>query len=302
MTLEKRTIHPGGPELSKISGGMWRLHSWDMKLNERISFVEKCIDLGITTFDHADIYGDYGNEALFGEILKKRPGIREQIQIVTKCGICLPGNSRTGFHIQHYNTSGEHIRNSIEQSLKNLHTDFLDLVLIHRPDPLMDASEAADTFMQLIAEKKINHVGVSNFTPSQYDLFQNKLDHPLVTNQVECSLLHINPLYDGTLDQAQKVDASPMIWSPFAGGRLFHEQSERAHRIRNQLHLLSDKYDSSIDQLALAWLLKHPSNPFPVVGTGKIERIKSAAEAVNITLDRQDWFTLLKASRGHDVA
>lgn len=298
----RKTLHPGGPEFSTLAIGLWRLHEWDMSVDHRIEFIEQCIDLGCTTFDHADIYGDYGNEALFGEALKKRPDLREKIELITKCGICLITDNRPGHTIQHYNTTGSYIRYSVERSLEQLNTDYLDLLLIHRPDPLMDASEMADTFLQLIDEGKINHVGVSNFTPSQYNLLQSRLDVPLVTNQVECSLLHTDPLFDGTFDQAQMLKFSPMIWSPFAGGRFFHEESPQAQRIRHLSHELSVKYSASIDQICLAWLLMLPCNPLPVLGTGKIERIELASKTPAIELERQDWYRLLEASRGHGVA
>ena len=295
-------IHPQGPEFSKISVGLWRLNEWEMNTSGIIDYIEKCLESGITTFDHADIYGNYGNEEQFGKALKERPDIREKMEIATKCNICLTTPNRPEHSIQHYNTTSEHITFSVESSLKKLNTDYLDLVMIHRPDPLMDASETADCFLELVSQGKIKHVGVSNFTPSQFDLLQSKLDVPIVTNQVECSLLHVEPIYDGTFDQAQKLNTSPMIWSPFAGGRLFHEESEQAHRVRHICHQLSEKYDAEIDQIALAWLFKLPSNPIPVLGTGNTDRIKSAVKSCSIDLERQDWFKLLEASRGHGVA
>jgi predicted oxidoreductase len=298
----RHSLHPNGPEFSRLSVGLWRLNEWNMDPDGIIDFIEKCLEMGITTFDHADIYGDYGNESLFGEALKKRSDLRDKIELVSKCGICLTTQNRPQNVIQHYNTTSSYIRKCVEDSLQNLHIDYLDLILIHRPDPLMSASELADIFQQLIDERKIKHVGVSNFTPSQFDMLQSELDVPLVSNQVECSLLHLNPIFDGTFDQAQKTGVSPMIWSPLAGGRLFHEQSEQCHRIRNLCSELSESYNASLDQLALAWLLMLPSEPQLVLGTGKPDRIRSAVQSLSIKLERQDWFKLLKASRGHDVA
>lgn len=297
----RNKLHNNGPELSALSAGMWRLHEWEMSVAERIGYIEYCLQAGVTTFDHADIYGDYGNEALFGEALKEMPGLRSKMEIVTKCGICLPVKNRPENKLQYYNTSAGHIRKSVENSLRNLGTDYLDLVLIHRPDPLMDAGEMADIFMKLYEEGKVNHVGVSNFTTHQFDLFQKKLDLTLVTNQVECSLLHTKPVYDGTFDQAQKMDVSPMIWSPLAGGRLFSDSDEQSRRVRTVCSVLGEKYDASIDQIALAWLLRLPCNPLPVIGTGKTERVKSALKALNINFDRQDWYKLLEASNGQPV-
>jgi predicted oxidoreductase len=298
----RRSSSKNGPELSLFAAGMWRLHEWNMNKNELSGFIEDCLELGITTFDHADIYGDYGNEEIFGRILKSNPSIREKMEIVTKCGICLSSPNRLVYRIQHYNTTAEHIRASAERSLKMLATDYIDLLLIHRPDPLMDASEMADAFMALIDEGKVKHVGVSNFTPSQFNLLQSKMDMPLATNQVECSLLHTAPLFDGTFDQAQELEFSPMIWSPMGGGDLFNGESEQAKRIRWVLGELSEKYGAGYDQLSLAWLLQLPCKPLPVLGTGKIDRVRNAVASAGIELERQDWFSLLKASRGHDVA
>jgi len=298
----KKPIHPDGPKLSTLSAGMWRLHEWNVSTSELIQFIEECVEYGVTTFDHADIYGSYGNEALFGKAIREQPGLLEKIEIVTKCGICLPVPGKPEYALQHYNTSEEHIRTSVENSLRNLNTERIDLLLIHRPDPLMDASEMANTFMKLINEEKIRYVGVSNFTPSQYDLLQAAMDETLVTNQVECSVLHTNALFDGTFDQAQRYNTSPMIWSPFAGGALFNGHGDAAQRVRGVLSELSVKYDAPIDQLGLSWLTALPCNPFPVLGTGKIERIRSAVDALSLKLERQDWFRILEASRGHSVA
>ncbi len=294
-------LHPEGPEFSTIAAGFWRLDEWNFSTSDLIGFIELALEHGITTFDHADIYGGYQNEAIFGKALKEKPSLRDRMELVTKCGICLTTENRPGHTIQHYNTTASHIRSSVEQSLKNLSSDFIDLVLIHRPDPLMDASEMAEVFSELISEGKINHVGVSNFTPPQYELFQSKLDHPLVTNQVECSLLQLDPIYDGTFDQAQQYQASPMIWSPFSGGRLFTGDDERSKRVQYTCAELAKKYNATSDQIALAWLLRLPSSPQPVIGTGKKKRLISAANAMKLQIERQDWFRLLKASQGHPV-
>lgn len=295
------TLTPSGSEFSALAVGFWRLHEWNFSTKDLQHYIESCLELGITTFDHADIYGDYGNESLFGDLLKENPGLREKMEIVSKCGICLPTENRPENRIQHYNTTSEYIQKSAEQSLKNLHTDYLDLLLIHRPDPLMDVSEMADAFMKLIEEEKIRHIGVSNFTPSQFSLLQSRLNVPIVTNQVQCSLLHLDPIYDGTFDQAQQLERSPMLWSPFAGGSLFHSHDERAARVRECCHEIARKYNASIDQIALAWLLSLPCRPQPVLGSGKTDRIKQASEALEIDLGRQDWFTILQASQGHPV-
>lgn len=297
----RNKIHPDGPEFSALSAGLWRLNTWDKSVKELIHYIEQCIELGITTFDHADIYGDYENEVLFGKALKERPDLRDRMELVSKCGIAILTENRPGHYVQHYNTTAAHIRSSVENSLKKLHTDTLDLVLIHRPDPLMDASEMADVFMKLREEGKIKHIGASNFTPSQFSLFQSRLEVPLVTNQVECSLLHLNAIFDGTFDQAQQYNSAPMVYSPVAGGRFFTGTDEQATRVRKLCTELAEKYNATADQIALAWLLKLPSKPLPVLGTGKMKRIQSAAGALTIHLDRQDWFRLLETSQGCPV-
>lgn len=294
-------LHKNGPLFSKIALGFWRLHEWDMNLTQLMELIEGALELGVTTFDHADIYGSYGNEELFGKVLKEKPSLREKIELVTKYGICLTTKNRPHHHIQHYNTTSQYIRESVERSLRKLDTDYLDLILIHRPDPLMAAGEIADIFSELIKEKKVLNVGVSNFSPSQFDLFQSKLDHPLVTNQVECSLLHLDPIYDGTFDQSQKNQFSPMIWSPFAGGELFTGKSEKAVRVRELCQRLSQKYSASTDQIALAWLFQLPCNALAIAGTGKLSRLKSAVESASVQLDRQDWYQLLEAANGDPV-
>lgn len=299
--MKRIKLHKSGTDFSRIALGFWRLHEWDMSKSELLGYVEKAIELGVTTFDHADIYGSYGNEELFGMVLKEKPDLREKMEIVSKCGICLISENRPENRVQHYNTTTQYIRMSVERSLQKLNTDYLDLILIHRPDPLMDAEEMAEIFSILVEEEKVKHVGVSNFTPSQFDLFQSKLDIPLITNQVECSLLHLEPIYDGTFDQAQQLNRSPMIWSPFAGGTLFTDQKDRIRQVRNMCEELSAKYGATIDQIALAWLLQLPCNPQAVIGTGKVDRLESATHTFNVNLERQDWYRLLEAANGYPV-
>jgi predicted oxidoreductase len=299
--LKRIKLHPNGPECSTIAAGLWRLDQWDHTPKDTLKWIENCLEIGITTFDHADIYGMYTNEARFGQALKLEPSLRDKIELITKCDICLVCDKKPEYEINHYNTTHEHIIASVESSLQNLNTDYLDLLLLHRPDPLMNADIVAGAFRQLISQGKIKHVGVSNFTPSQIDLLQSRLEFPLVTNQVECSLHHLDPIYDGTFDQLQMNRITPMIWSPYAGGKLFSASDERTKNVRMTLDSLITKYEASAAQLALAWLLALPCNPLPVMGTGKTERLQEAADALHIELDRQDWFQLLSASQGHPV-
>ena len=291
----------GGPIFSRIVAGIMRLREWDMDTSALVNFIYQCLDLGITTFDHADIYGSYRVEELFGKALAAEPSLRDRIELVTKCGIQLLSPNRPDTRVKHYDTSREHIIASAERSLRNFRTDVVDLLLIHRPDPLMDADEVAAALGELRAAGKIRHAGVSNFTPRQFELLQSRLDFPLVTNQIELSVLHLDPLHDGTLDQLQQWRVPPMAWSPVAGGRLFDPANERARRVRGALAAVGQELGASVDQVALAWLLRHPARVLPVMGTGKIERLREAAAAENVMLDRQQWFAIWEASAGHEV-
>lgn len=297
--MERKKIHPKGPEFSSVIAGMWRMDEWNLSENELTSWIEKSIDLGITTFDHADIYGAHTIEEMFGRSLNK--SLRKTIEIVTKFGACLKFKNKPENRVKHYNTTPEYIRKSVEQSLKNFRTDYIDLLLIHRPDPLMNAEQTASALDKLVKEGKVKYIGVSNFTVSQFELLQSKLTAPLVTNQVECSLLHTDPVFDGTFDHAQQNNFLPMIWSPLGGGELFTGTSDAVHRLRKTLHQLSDKYEAAPDQIALAWLMLHPSSPLPITGTGRLDRLEGAVGAIETKLDRQDWFLLLEAAREKEV-
>lgn len=297
----KIQLHPDGPILSRITAGLMRLHDWQFSVDHLHQWIQQCVDLGVTTFDHADIYGGYTVEKLFGDALAKDPGLRKKTELVTKCGIGLVTGNRPENTIKHYNTSYDYIIFSAELSLKNLRTDVIDLFLIHRPSPLMNATETARALSDLVKSGKVQHVGISKFSPSQFDLLQSRLDIPLVTNQVEFSALHNQRVYDGTFDQAQKLNFSPMVWSPFGGGSVFSGNDEQSTRIMKTCNELSEKYQCAADQLLLAWVMHHPTKPVPVTGSGNIRRIAGAVGALNIEMNDQDWFAILKSSNNHDV-
>jgi predicted oxidoreductase len=289
-------------EISRIVHGHWRLASWNMSKKEIVELVERCLELGITTFDHADIYGNYTCEGIFGEALSLKPKLRDKIELVTKCGIKLISENRPEHNIKSYDTSKDHIRNSVENSLRNFKTDYIDLLLIHRPDPFMDADEVAEVFTELKEEGKVLNFGVSNFKAHQFDLLSSRLDLPLVTNQIELSVMELENIEDGTLDYCQEKRVAPMAWSPIAGGRVFTSQDEKALRVREILEKVAKEVDArAIDQVMYAWLLKHPAKIIPIVGSGKIERIESAVEAMEIELSREQWFEILQSSMGHEV-
>ncbi|OCH02697.1 aldo/keto reductase [Aliivibrio fischeri] len=300
--INKTTIAPQGPQFSELVQGYWRLGDWGMAPQERLRFLKQHIELGITTVDHADIYGGYQCETLFGEALALEPSLRDSIEIVTKCDINLCTPDFPNRKINHYDTSKAHIINSVNNSLERLNITEIDVLLIHRLDVLMNADEVAETFNQLQKEGKVKHFGVSNFTSSHFELLQSRLDKPLVTNQVEINPLNFEVAHDGTLDQLQMNRIKPMAWSCLAGGEIFSGQSEQAVRVRNVLEELKEEVGAqSIDQVIYAWIRKLPSNPLPIIGSGKIERVKVAVDAMNIELTREQWYRVWVESKGHGV-
>jgi predicted oxidoreductase len=292
-----------GPELSRIVYGMWRLKDDPKGVTPQriLTKINTAIEHGITSFDHADIYGDYCCEELFGSALSDAPTLRDSLQIITKCGIKLVSQHRPDHAIKHYDTGREHILSSVERSLKSLRTDRIDLLLIHRPDPLLDVDEVADAFVALRTEGKVLHFGVSNFSVPQMELLASRLPFPLVTNQVECSVMHMAPLADGTLDYCQRLRISPMAWSPLGGGSLFSSNAIREQRIREVLELISRSHEAAPDQIAIAWLLRHPAKIVPVIGTNDTERMIRLSKAHTINLSRSEWFQIWTASAGHPV-
>ncbi|WP_017444029.1 aldo/keto reductase [Gayadomonas joobiniege] len=286
---------------SQFIQGYWRLDEWDMRKQDLLTFIMQHLDLGITTVDHADIYGLYQCEAIFGQALALQPELRQQLEIVSKCGIKLPSEKFLTQSIPLYDNSAEHIRASVEQSLKNLHTDYLDTLLLHRPDVLMHADQVAETFSALKQEGKVRHFGVSNYSPQQFDLLQSRLDFKLVTNQVEFNPMNMQTSADGTFEHLQMHRIAPMIWSCLAGGRIFNEDSAKAKRVRAVLTEISKETHAAIDQLIYAFVLKLPCNPMPIIGSGNIERVKSAVAAANINLSNEQWYRIWVASNGHNV-
>ncbi|CAM6745802.1 putative oxidoreductase YdhF [Enterobacter asburiae] len=296
--VQRITLAPQGPEFSRFVMGYWRLMDWNMSPLQLASFIEEHLDLGITTVDHADIYGGYQCEAAFGEALKLVPALRDRMEIVTKCGIAT--TAKPEHALGHYITDSAHIIKSAEQSLVNLATDRIDLLLIHRPDPLMDADEVAEAFLNLHQSGKVRHFGVSNFTPAQFALLQSRLPFTLATNQVEISPVHQPLLLDGTLDQLQQLRIRPMAWSCLGGGRLFND--DEFQPLRNELETIARELNAeSIEQVVYAWILRLPSKPLPIIGSGKIERVRSALAAEELQMNRQQWFRIRKAALGYDV-
>jgi predicted oxidoreductase len=283
---------------SKIIAGTmtWGIWGKNLDKNQMIDLMNSCLETGITTFDQADIYGGYTTEAAFGNAFGESQIKREDIQLISKCGIQLPTENRST-KIHHYNYSKSHIIWSAEQSLKNLKTDYLDLFLLHRPSPLMQVDEIAEAIEKLKTDGKILDVGVSNFTPSQTDLIQAKTK--INYNQIEFSITHFEPMLDGSLDYMQLNRIQPMCYSPM--GSVFKKTDDKSVRIKKLAAQLSLKYNVEIDVLLLAWILKHPSDILPVFGTADKSRIANLMKATTIEIELEDWFALWTASAGNPI-
>lgn len=294
-------ISPKGPIFSQLVYGTWRVldDSASATPQNMVARLHKCIELGITTIDTAEIYGLYRVEEFLGQALKLDSTLRNKLEIVTKSGIYVPCEFHPDRKTAFYNASAERLIKSAEKSMRFMGIDHIDLLLVHRPDWLTSAEETAAGLNKLLKDGKIRAAGVSNYNVHQFDLLNSLMDQPLATNQVEFHLLHMDPIYDGVFDQCQKQRVKPMAWSPLAGGRLMDPANEAGQRLRKAAEGLSAKYGgASLDQLAYAWILAHPSAPLPVIGTNKIERLESAAQAAAIKLEREDWYALWTAAKG----
>jgi len=282
---------------SRIIAGAMTWGSWGKKLpkKEMIDLMLHCVENGLTTFDHADIYGDYGTESDFGKAYTESGIERSSIQLISKCGIQM--TSGRDNRLGHYEYNKEYIIWSAEESLKKLNTEYLDLLLLHRPSPLMEPFEIAEAINQLLESGKIKQFGVSNFTPSQITMLEKAI--PVLGNQVEFSLSHDAPMYDGTFDDCIANGRMAMAWSPL--GSVYREDNEQTRRIKGTITVLAEKYNVEEGQLLLAWILKHPAKVHPVIGTSNKDRIALSAKAAEIELELQDWFTLLASSQGHPV-
>ena len=271
---------------------------WGKNLSEILmaELIEKSISFGINAFDHADIYGGYTTEKSFGNALSLSKIDRESIFLISKCGIQYPSDKRP-LKVKYYDYSKDHIRFSVENSLKNLKTDYLDVLLLHRPSPLMNPKEISEEVDKLKEEGKIKSFGVSNFTNSQTKFISKETK--VLWNQIEFSLTNNYPMIDGTLDYLQENNIGVMAWSPL--GSFFKEKNEKQKRITILFNELSEKYNCTHDQLLLAWILKHPANIYPVLGSTNQNRLKLAVNAIKINLEIDDWFLILKASDGKKV-
>ncbi|MGB1111981.1 MAG: aldo/keto reductase [Schleiferiaceae bacterium] len=279
------------PWMSDIVVGTMRWGIWDanFKTSDYQRMIEKSLELGFTTFDHADIYGDHTTEIEFGEVLKSNTVLREQMEIVTKCGILRVCDNKPQHYIKAYDSSKEHILQSAEDSLRNLNTDYIDVLLLHRPDFLMNPDEIGEAFELLYRSGKVRSFGVSNFTKSQVEMLSESV--PVGTHQLEISVKALQAFSDGTLDQCTKDGIVPMAWSPLGGGDL-------PAVLVKELKKWATEFGTTPQVIALAWLMQHPAGILPVIGTTKQDHLVKSKEALSIKLDRQQWYSIYQASTG----
>jgi predicted oxidoreductase len=298
MTMERVTLGP--ITMSRLVYGMWRLgDDPDTSPAHVQAKIEACLAQGITTMDQADIYGGYAAETLLGAAMHAAPGLRDRIEIVTKCDIVAPVGRHASARVKYYDTSAAHIMASVEASLREMATDRIDLLLIHRPDPLMDHHETGRTLDGLVARGKVRAVGVSNFRPWDFTLLQSAMTTPLVSNQIELSLNCREPFTNGDLAFLQERGIAPMAWSPLAGG---HLRAEAGDGLSARLDVIGKAAGTDWTAVAVAWLLHHPAKIIPVLGTNTLSRIATISDALRMPMDRQTWFELLTLAQGHEVA
>ena len=299
--MENRIALNDNLSLSRIVHGYWRLRDWNLSDDQLLKLIEQVLELGITSFDHADIYGNHTCEAYFGRALAVKPELREKMELISKCGIKMATNYNPELDIKIYDYSTEYIIKQAETSLKNLGTDRLDLLLLHRPAPFFNPEEVAKAFDQLKSSGKVLNFGVSNFSPAQFDTLQSYLDMPLATNQVEISVSCLEHFENENTEYFLKHKIKPMAWSPLAGGAIFDPKTEKDQRLTAVLKNIAAELNTDIDQVMYAWLLKHPTGIMPIVGSQHINRIKSAVDALKIELSLEQWYKIYIASKGEDL-
>ena len=288
-----------GIEFSQLVYGMWRIGDDNDTTAAHVEAkIQACLDQGITTFDQADIYGGYTAEAILGAALKKNTNLRGQMEIVTKCDIVAPAGRHSDKRLKHYDTSKAHIEASVNQSLADMGIEHIDVLLIHRPDPLMDHLETGAALDALVSSGKVRSVGVSNFKPWDWKLLQSGMKTSLVTNQIEISLAEINPFTNGDLAFHQQHNHAMMAWSPLGGGSLLQATGTMAE----QLDAIASASGVDRAAVAVAFLLHHPATILPILGTNNLKRIETISDALKVKLDRQNWFELYEAALGDEVA
>jgi predicted oxidoreductase len=285
---------------SKVVAGVIRWGSWGSKLSttKMASLIDSCVELGVTTFDHADIYGNYTTEREFGDALILGGIPREKVQLITKCGIIKPCAEKPGFQISHYNTSKRHIIESVDQSLDNLNTEYIDMLMINRPSPIMKYEEMGEAFYLLKESGKVREFGVVNFSPDQIRAMQKF--YPVLSNQVEVSMTHLTPLFDGTIDTCIAHDMIPMSWSPLGGGSIY-TNTKAGKKLELRLQKMADKYGWTLSDMALLFLMHHPAGILPVINYAKVDKIKETVELLDVVLSNEQWFEILINAKGEEL-
>ncbi|MGZ4159174.1 MAG: aldo/keto reductase [Neobacillus sp.] len=282
--------------ISKLVIGCMRMNEWNLSIKQRIEFVEWCLEHGITTFDHADIYGgNHHNEALFGEVLQRKPQLREKMEIITKCSICVPNGENPNIKTRYFNTDSEYIIKKVNKSLEKLKCDYIDLLLIHMHDLLVNPKELNDTLNRLLDEGKVKYFGLSNHNPLEFDTLQKHTDVKFVTHQFMLNPLGIQNYKNGTMTHCLKEGIHPMFWSPLAGGRIINPNNALEEKMKNELECIRQELQlEEIDEVVYKWLFMHSSDPVIVLGTGNRERIKRALHSLEgVQMTREQWYKIL---------
>jgi predicted oxidoreductase len=293
--MEKIYLSDSGPKVSPAVYGFYRWNEVKNASATMESIINLCLELGINTFDHADVYGAYQCEELFGEVIARKSFKREDIVLFTKCGLLLPNSGDPKVRVKHYNTSREHILKSVDSSLRKLKTDYIDIFLLNQLDPISDLEETALTLDQLKESGKIRNIGVANFSVFQHQLLASYLKKPIVTNHIELNLLNTSALQNGQMDYIKQRYMHPLVSAPLAEGRIATGTDGQASKVRKKLEEIGPKYNADIESLAVAWLIK--VGAIPLIGTTDEKRIRNIANAFDIDLDREDWYELYAASR-----
>ncbi|MHC1708780.1 MAG: aldo/keto reductase family oxidoreductase [Bacteroidales bacterium] len=289
-------------KLSRIVHGQMRMAEWKLSQLDLLRLIEQLIELGVTSFDHADIYGNYSCESVLGNVLRKHTHLRNKIEIITKCGIKLKSDKFPERQLKIYDYSFDHIVTSVHNSLKNFNTDHIDLLLLHRPSPFFDPAAVAKAFSVLKREGKVLNFGVSNFTPMQYEMLSSFTDEKLVTNQVEISPYCLEHFENGNIDFFLKERIKPMTWSPLAWGKLLNPTDAKGSRILKTLIEVAEELQVfPVEKIIYSWLLNHPVSMMPIPGSGNINRIQYAVDALEIKMSPEHWFKIYNASTGKDL-
>ncbi|MEO8764907.1 MAG: aldo/keto reductase [Ginsengibacter sp.] len=295
--MEKIYLGDSGPKVSPAIYGFYR---WNFEINNTAEAMEKiinlCLELGINTFDHADVYGSYHCEELFGKAMDRKSFKRQDIVLFTKCGLRIPDVSRPGVRSNYYDTSRDHILKSVDNSLLKLKTDYIDIFLLDHLDHISNLEETAYTLRELKESGKIKNIGVANFSVFQHQLLAAYLNMPIVTNHIELNLLNTSAIENGQIDYIKQKYMRPLASAPLAAGRIAIGKDDQAVRVRKKLEELRSKYQADIESIAVAWLIK--LGALPLIGTTNEQRIKNIAAAFDINLDNQDWYELYNASKG----